>query len=56
MKALAWEDEDGQVWLSYNDPQYIADRHGITDRPEIVTKMGGALDRVTDAATAVPAE
>ena len=24
MKALAWEDNNGQVWLSYNDPSYIA--------------------------------
>jgi len=51
MKALAWEDADGQVWLTYNDPQYIADRHGITDRAEIVQKMSGALDKMTTAAT-----
>ena len=55
MKALAWQDAAGQVWLSYNDPQYIADRHGISDRPEIVAKMRGALDKMTDAATAPPA-
>jgi uncharacterized protein (DUF302 family) len=52
MKALAWEDADGQVWLTYNDPQYIADRHGIADREEIVRKMTGALDKMTDAAIA----
>lgn len=51
MKALAWEDADGQVWLTYNDPQYIADRHGISDREEIVNKMGHALDNLTNAAT-----
>lgn len=50
MKALAWQDADGQVWLTYNDPQYIADRHGIADRDEIVQKMTGALDKMTDAA------
>jgi uncharacterized protein (DUF302 family) len=50
MKALAWKDADGQVWLTYNDPQYIADRHGITDRGEIVSKMSGALDKMTNAA------
>jgi uncharacterized protein (DUF302 family) len=50
MKALAWEDADGQVWLTYNDPQYIADRHGITDREEIIKKMSGALDKMTSAA------
>jgi len=51
MKALAWEDENGQVWLSYNDPQYIADRHGIKNRAEIVNKMTAALDRLTNVAT-----
>ncbi len=50
MKALAWQDADGQVWLTYNDPQYIADRHGIADRAEIVQKMSGALDKMTSAA------
>jgi len=50
MKALAWKDEKGQVWLGYNDPQYIADRHGITDRAEIVKKMSGALDKLTNVA------
>ena len=50
MKALAWEDADGQVWLTYNDPLFIADRHGIADRGEIVNKMSGALDRMTEAA------
>jgi uncharacterized protein (DUF302 family) len=51
MKALAWEDEKGQVWLTYNDPAYIANRHGITDRAKIVKKMTGALDKMTGAAT-----
>jgi uncharacterized protein (DUF302 family) len=51
MKALVWEDADGKVWLSYNDPAYIASRHGITDRPEIVKKMTKALTNFTDRAT-----
>jgi uncharacterized protein (DUF302 family) len=28
-KALAWTDESGQTWLSYNDPGWIAERHGL---------------------------
>ena len=51
MKALAWKDEKGQVWLSYNDPAYIANRHSINDRPAIVKKMTGALNNLTNAAT-----
>ena len=52
MKALAWKDEAGQVWLTYNDPQYIADRHGIKDRDEVVKKMSAALDGMTNEAVA----
>jgi uncharacterized protein (DUF302 family) len=28
LKALVWEDETGGVWLSYNEPQWMARRHG----------------------------
>jgi len=31
LKALAWEDADGRVWLSYNSPEYLAKRHNIPD-------------------------
>ena len=50
MKALAWKDARGRVWLAYNDPKYIANRHGINNRPEIVKKMTGALDNFTNMA------
>jgi uncharacterized protein (DUF302 family) len=39
LKALAWEDADGQVWLSYNDPYYLKQRHGIPD--ELVKNIAG---------------
>jgi uncharacterized protein (DUF302 family) len=29
LKALAWEDERGRVWLSYNAPEYFQQRHGF---------------------------
>jgi uncharacterized protein (DUF302 family) len=31
LKALAWQDGDGKVWLSYNDPEYLRKRYGLTD-------------------------
>ena len=52
MKVLAWEDKMGQVWLAYNDPQYIVNRHNIKNRAEIVQKMTGALNKLTDMAIA----
>jgi uncharacterized protein (DUF302 family) len=29
LKALAWQDEQGLVWLSYNSPEYLQQRHGF---------------------------
>jgi uncharacterized protein (DUF302 family) len=51
MKALAYADADGRVHLAYNDPAYLAERHGIEDREAVIRKMTGALDKLTDAAT-----
>jgi uncharacterized protein (DUF302 family) len=31
LKALAWEDEQGKVWLSYNSPEYLRERHGFPE-------------------------
>jgi len=50
MKALAWEDGTGQVWLTYSSASYIANRHHITDREETVQKMTGALRKFTSHA------
>lgn len=51
LKALAWEDANGKVWLTYNDPSYIAKRHGINDRDEIIKKMTKALKNFSKKAT-----
>ena len=39
LKALAWEDADGKVWLSYNSPDYLKQRHQIPD--ELVKNIAG---------------
>jgi uncharacterized protein (DUF302 family) len=36
LKALVWEDAEGKVWLAYNDPRWLADRHHLPDLPNIV--------------------
>ena len=44
LKALAWEDAGGQVWLGYNDPQYLASRHGAaTECGKVAGNLAKAL-------------
>jgi uncharacterized protein (DUF302 family) len=33
LKALVWQDASAQVWLGYNDPEYLARRHGAAQCP-----------------------
>jgi uncharacterized protein (DUF302 family) len=51
LKALAWEDERGQVWLGYNEPRWIAERHGVVDRAEVVSAMASVLAALAETAT-----
>ena len=29
LKILVWEDSQGKVWLSFNSPEYLKERHGL---------------------------
>ncbi|MCU7939471.1 MAG: DUF302 domain-containing protein [gamma proteobacterium symbiont of Bathyaustriella thionipta] len=51
LKAIAWQDKEGKVWLAYNSPDYIAKRHSINDTPAAIKKMTGALNKFSDFAT-----
>ena len=50
-KALIWQDKAGQVWLSYNDPKYLASRHSIKECGEIIKKIEKALGNFARVAT-----
>ena len=52
-KILVTQGIDGSVQVSYNDPAYLKDRHGITGVEEVLAKVSGALDKITSAATAM---
>lgn len=43
LKALVWQDGAGQVWLGYNDPVWLAQRHGVATCPAAVN-LSKALD------------
>jgi uncharacterized protein (DUF302 family) len=52
LKALVWQDASGQTWLSYNDPAWLAKRHGLSSATDAaVGLMTAALDAVAKAAT-----
>jgi uncharacterized protein (DUF302 family) len=52
LKALVWEDEKGKVWLTYNDPEYLAERHNITDQADAVKAMSSGLQALAKASAA----
>ncbi len=51
-KMLAWEGEDGNVYLGYNDPMYLKTRHNIEGCDPVLEKVAGALGNFAKAATA----
>jgi len=40
LKALVWEDAGGAVWLSYNSPEYLRERHGAPE--DLIKNIAGA--------------
>jgi uncharacterized protein (DUF302 family) len=52
LKALVWQETSGKTWVSYNDPQWIAKRHGLgRESQNTVTAMAALLEAVAKAAT-----
>jgi uncharacterized protein (DUF302 family) len=55
LKALVWQDEAGTTFLSYNDPAYLAHRHGVGEAGQpVVDAMSGALKAIAAMATTEP--
>lgn len=48
LKALIWQDAAAQVWIGYNDPAYLADRHAATNCPA-VDALGATLRSLVSA-------
>ena len=55
LKALVWQDEAGNTFLSYNDPAFVADRHGIgeTAKP-VIEAMSRVLKKMAAMSTTAP--
>jgi len=49
LKALAWEDDKGKVWLSYNSPEYLQQRHGISaDLVKNIAGVGALMQKAVE--------
>ena len=48
LKAVAWQDGGGRVWLSYNAPEYLKRRHGLPDT--LLPNIAGIKALVEEAA------
>jgi len=51
-KALVWQDAESSVWISYNDPAYLRQRHAISGCDAALDKISKALAGITKAAAA----
>ena len=55
LKVLVWQGAAGDTWLSYNDPAWLARRHGVGQECDAtVAAMTGLLQALATAATAAP--
>ena len=53
-KMLVWEDEDGTVYITYNDPMFLARRHGLEDMDEPLTNISNALANFAEMGASTP--
>ncbi len=55
LKALVWQDAAGNTWLSYNDPSWLAKRHGLSPEMDPTLKvLSAVLSAVARTATTSP--
>ena len=53
LRALAWEDADGRVWVTTNDTAWIAARHGLGEASAAaLSAVSAGLARIVGEATA----
>jgi len=49
LKALAWQDATGRVWLSYNTSEYLKERHGLPDAlVKNISAIGGLIKKAVE--------
>ena len=51
LKALVWQDAAGNTWISYNEPCWVAQRHGLTDAEQVVNNLAAVLNAIVRTAS-----
>jgi len=51
LKILVWQDAANNTWLSYNEPRWIAQRHGVVDGESTINKMADLLGAIAKEAS-----
>ncbi|MBQ4818498.1 DUF302 domain-containing protein [Aquimarina sp. MMG016] len=49
-KIMVWQDDQDMVKVSYNNPEYLKQRHGIEEKDEVLEKISEALNKITNVA------
>ncbi|PML43578.1 hypothetical protein BCT35_16935 [Vibrio lentus] len=51
-KVMVSEDDNKKVWLTYNNPTYLMERHQIQGCDEVIKKISGVLSKLSEASVA----
>jgi uncharacterized protein (DUF302 family) len=51
LKILVWQDSANNTWLSYNEPRWIAQRHGVAGVESTIDKMADLLAAIAKEAS-----
>jgi uncharacterized protein (DUF302 family) len=54
LKILVWQDAANNTWLSYNEPSWIAQRHGVAGTASTIDKMADLLRTIAREASGSP--
>lgn len=49
-KAVAWQDADGKVWLSYTNGSYVGQRYAIGAAEKASRDIDATIEKITDEA------
>jgi uncharacterized protein (DUF302 family) len=51
LKVLVWQDPAGKTWISYNEPKWIVQRHGVAGVESTIDKMADLLAAIAKEAS-----